>query len=184
MSGNIELQNGSYQIEYSISCGNRYNNRNYVVGGDEIEESYKKLAFNVRVLPPNEMKIRDFAPDELFFIAPPEKRRSQAEPEQMTPRAAPVITPEPALAYAAPQEPAPQYVPEEPQAVQAQSIEAGGRTKAMANLRDGPSKQAATFIRLPPNLPLYVVEQVGSWYKVQLRTGDEGYVHQSLIVLQ
>lgn len=176
MSGNIDLQAGNYAASYDVSCRQRNNGLDYVLSEHEIERSYKKLAFDIKVLPPNEMKLRDFEPDELFFIAPPEKRRSQAAPEPVMPRdQASEVTAQPELAYAPPQ-PAAASKP-----TGAQAIEAGGRTTAIANLRDGPSKQAATFIRLPPNLSLYVVEQVGDWYRVQLSTGDVGFVHQSLI---
>jgi len=176
MSGNVDLQEGVYQISYDVGCWRSGHNLDYQLDSDVIEDSYKKLAYWVKVLPPDDMKLRDFEPDELFYVAPPEKK-SEVEPATIAPgQASEALT---ALAYADPAEPALTEAVIAPQAVQL-----GGLLLSNSNLRATPSKGGAVRAELRKGMVLFVVEQEGRWYKVRLRSGQMGYVHDTLIALQ
>jgi len=180
MSGSIELEEGKYLIGYNVECWQSYHPRDVSLNGREIE-AYKNVKLNVKVLAPDDMTVRDFEPDELFYIAPPQKR-SEAKPQTLSPPRDVDMSPDSELAYAPVPSPAPVAAIE--QLMPARPVNNGGYVTSNANVRSGPSRQAPTLGQIGSGVTLYVVEEVGDWYKVQFDQGRTGFVHQSLVALR
>lgn len=168
-SGNIDLQEGKYLLTTYVGCYRANHAKDRAMDGYEVQ-NYKGIFYDVAVLGPSDSQMRPFEPDELFFIAPPQ--RVKAKPQ--------ALSAAPALQYQ--QQAAP--VDEDPtEQIRAVDISRPGITTGNANLRSEPSREAGIVMKVGPRASLLVMQQLGDWYKVQTAGGASGFLHNSLVAI-
>ncbi len=169
MSGSIKLESGKYKIEFTAGCWPSYNDDKSTPYSDRLLYGLKESSVHIKVIGPDDMSLRDFEPDELFYIGkkPKEQKRSEVIPSEEW-----VPPDEPKMLYAA-AEPItePDYRP----------APGMGVTTRTANFRIAPTRSAISPFQIPAGVQLHILQKFPDWYKIRTPEGDIGFVHRSLV---